>query len=75
MFVIGFFDVVEMLAGYTIDLTGLGYVLEIFCKFKYAQFTFNQFFLGGHAILLFSILFPVLALNIIKQSLIKLNSG
>ncbi len=49
MFVIVFFDVVEMMAGYTIDLTGLGYVIEIFCKLEYAQsITFNPFFLGGH---------------------------
>lgn len=33
-------DVIEMLVGYSVDLAGLRYILEIFCKFKYTQFAF-----------------------------------
>ena len=41
MLIIGFFDIIEVLAGYPIYFAGLGYVLEIFGKFEYTQFTFT----------------------------------
>jgi hypothetical protein len=34
MFLVGFPDIIEMLAGYAIDLTGLRNVLEKFGKFE-----------------------------------------
>ncbi len=46
--IIGFFDVIEVLAEYSFYFEGLGYVFEIFSRFEYPQFTFDQFLLGGH---------------------------
>ena len=51
--IVSFFNIVKMLAGNAIDAAGLRNVLEIFCEFQYAQFTFCDFLLGGHVYLLF----------------------
>jgi hypothetical protein len=56
VFIIGFFDIIKMLAGYTVNSTGLRYILELFGKFEYTQFSFDKFFLGGHFILFFGLI-------------------
>jgi hypothetical protein len=58
MLIVDFFDVIEVLAGNAVNAAGLRNVLvrnvlEKFCKFDYAQFAVNQFFLSGHDYLLF----------------------
>jgi hypothetical protein len=45
MLIVDFFDVIEVLAGNAVNAAG--------CKFDYAQFAVNQFFLSGHDYLLF----------------------